>query len=107
MTALPVPRPEDVYDAETLAGFRAAGYWRDETLSTSVENHLLAHPGVAAAVVVAALPTTMTGKVQKFLLRDQARALAAQPPKRRRYGSTMKDCIMSLSSCSTMWQWYT
>ena len=25
MTALPVPRPEDVYDAETLAGFRAAG----------------------------------------------------------------------------------
>ena len=29
MTALPVPRPEDVYDAETVAGFRAAGYWRD------------------------------------------------------------------------------
>jgi acyl-coenzyme A synthetase/AMP-(fatty) acid ligase len=26
-----------------------------------------------------ALPTTMTGKVQKFLLRDQARALADQP----------------------------
>jgi len=25
---------------------------------------------------VDALPTTMTGKVQKFLLRDQARALA-------------------------------
>ena len=37
MTALPVPRPEDVYDAETLAGFRAAGYWRDETLSASVD----------------------------------------------------------------------
>ena len=46
-----------------------------------------------------ALPTTMTGKVQKFLLPGQ--------PRRRRYGSTMKDCIMSLSSCSTMWQWYT
>ena len=26
--------------------------------------------------VIDALPTTMTGKVQKFLLRDQARALA-------------------------------
>jgi acyl-coenzyme A synthetase/AMP-(fatty) acid ligase len=26
--------------------------------------------------VVDALPTTMTGKVQKFLLRDQARALS-------------------------------
>ena len=37
MTALPVPRPEDVYDAETLAGFRAAGYWRDETLSAAVD----------------------------------------------------------------------
>ena len=37
MTALPVPRPEDVYDAETVAGFRAAGYWRDETLSASVD----------------------------------------------------------------------
>lgn len=226
MTALRAPRPQDVYDAETVAGFRAAGYWRDETLSASVdrlagqdrvlltdgysaltgaqlreqayrlaaalrwlgveagdrvqvqlpnwnefvvvyvalarigavlvptmpiyrhdevtgrikdmiirggvnisaaevENHLLAHPRVAAAAVVAvpdhrlgekacafvvargqpptlaeladflrlerriapqklpemlqvidALPTTMTGKVQKFLLRDQARALA-------------------------------
>jgi len=37
MTALPVPRPEDVYDAETVAGFRAAGYWRDETLSALVD----------------------------------------------------------------------
>ena len=37
MTALPVARPEDVYDAETVAGFRAAGYWRDETLSASVD----------------------------------------------------------------------
>ena len=37
MTALPVPRPRDVYDAETMAGFRAAGYWRDETLSAVVD----------------------------------------------------------------------
>ena len=29
--------------------------------------------------VVDALPTTMTGKVQKFLLRDQARSLADRP----------------------------
>jgi len=29
--------------------------------------------------VVDALPTTMTGKVQKFLLREAARALADQP----------------------------
>jgi cyclohexanecarboxylate-CoA ligase len=28
--------------------------------------------------IVDTLPTTMTGKVQKFLLRDQARALAGQ-----------------------------
>ena len=95
--------------------------------AAEVENHLLAHPNVAAAAVVAApdrrlgekacafivargdppsleeltgflrtqrriapqklpemlqivdsLPTTMTGKVQKFLLRDRARALAEQ-----------------------------
>ena len=37
MTAYLAPRPEDVYDAETVAGFRAAGYWRDETLSASVD----------------------------------------------------------------------
>ena len=95
--------------------------------AAEVENHLLAHPAVAAAAVVAApdrrlgekacafivargeppglaeltsflrterriapqklpemlqvvdaLPTTMTGKVQKFLLRDRARALTEQ-----------------------------
>ena len=95
--------------------------------AAEVENHLLAHPNVAAAAVVAApdrrlgekacafivargeppslaeltsflrserriapqklpemlevvaaLPTTMTGKVQKFLLRDRARALTEQ-----------------------------
>ncbi len=75
--------------------------------AAEVENHLLAHPRVAAAAVVAApdrrlgekacrerriapqklpemlqvvdaLPTTMTGKVQKFL-RDRARARADQP----------------------------
>jgi cyclohexanecarboxylate-CoA ligase/acyl-CoA synthetase len=95
--------------------------------AAEVENHLLAHPRIAAAAVVAApdkrlgekacafvvargepptlaeltdflrlerriapqklpemlqvvdtLPTTMTGKVQKFLLRDQARALVDQ-----------------------------
>jgi cyclohexanecarboxylate-CoA ligase/acyl-CoA synthetase len=97
--------------------------------AAEVENHLLAHPNVAAAAVVAApdrrlgekacafivargeppslaeltgflrtqrriapqklpemlevvesLPTTMTGKVQKFLLRDRARALVEQQP---------------------------
>ncbi len=37
MTAYLAPRPEDVYDAETVTGFRAAGYWRDETLSASVD----------------------------------------------------------------------
>ncbi len=37
MTALPAPQPEDVYDAEIVAGFRTAGYWRDETLSVSVD----------------------------------------------------------------------
>ncbi len=37
MTEYPVPRPEDVYDAETRAGFRAAGYWRDDTLSACVD----------------------------------------------------------------------
>ena len=37
MTAPPASRPEDVYDAEIMAGFRAAGYWRDETLSASVD----------------------------------------------------------------------
>ncbi len=31
--------------------------------------------------IVDALPTTMTGKVQEFLLRDQARALADQLPR--------------------------
>ena len=98
--------------------------------AAEVENHLLAHPRVAAAAVVAApdrrlgekacafvvargepptlaelteflrrerriapqklpemlqvvdaLPTTMTGKVQKFLLRKAARALAGQLPR--------------------------
>jgi cyclohexanecarboxylate-CoA ligase/acyl-CoA synthetase len=147
MTALPVPRPEDVYDAETVAGFRAAGYWRDETLSASVDrlagqDQVLLTDGygaltgtqlrkqayrLAAALrwlgveagdrvqvqlpnwnefvvvyvalarigavlvptmpiyrlpemlqVVDALPTTMTGKVQKFLLREAAQALAHQ-----------------------------
>jgi len=38
MTALhPAPRPEDVYDGRIIAGFRSAGYWRDETLSASVD----------------------------------------------------------------------
>jgi len=37
LTAYLAPRPEDVYDAETVACFRAAGYWRDETLSASVD----------------------------------------------------------------------
>jgi acyl-CoA synthetase (AMP-forming)/AMP-acid ligase II len=30
--------------------------------------------------VVGTLPTTMTGKVQKFVLREQARALVDQQP---------------------------
>ena len=38
MTAHPAAvRPEDMYDAVTIAGFRAAGYWRDDTLSGSVD----------------------------------------------------------------------
>ena len=37
MTTYPAPRPEDVYDPATIAGFRAAGFWRDEVLSASVD----------------------------------------------------------------------
>lgn len=31
------PRPEDRYDAATIAGFRAQGYWRDDVLSERVD----------------------------------------------------------------------
>jgi len=76
MTALPVPRPEDVYDAETVAGFRAAGYWRDETLSASVDR-------LAGQDQV--LLTDGYGALTGAQLREQAyrlaaaRALADQP----------------------------
>jgi non-ribosomal peptide synthetase component E (peptide arylation enzyme) len=68
MTALPVPRPEDVYDAETLAGFRAAGYWRDETLSAAVDR-LAGQDRV--------LLTDGYGAVTGWQLREQAYRLAA------------------------------
>src|SRR3984893_18583957 len=68
MTALPVPRPEDVYDAETVAGFRAAGYWRDETLSASVDR-LAGQDRV--------LLTDGYGALTGALLREQAYRLAS------------------------------
>ena len=44
MTADQALRPEDVYDAATIAGFRSAGYWRDDTLSASVDRLAAGQP---------------------------------------------------------------
>jgi len=68
MTAYPVPRPEDVYDAETVAGFRSAGYWRDDTLSASVDR---------LAEQDRVLLTDGYGALTAAQLREQAYRLAA------------------------------
>ncbi|HEY3735477.1 MAG TPA: AMP-binding protein [Streptosporangiaceae bacterium] len=129
-----VSRSGDLGCADEAGYLRVTGRIKDMIIrggvnisAAEIENHLLAHPGVAAVAVVAApdtrlgekacafivargeppslddltgflrtqrriapqkmpemlqvvdsLPMTMTGKVQKFLLRDRARALAEQ-----------------------------
>jgi acyl-CoA synthetase (AMP-forming)/AMP-acid ligase II len=63
-------RPEDVYDAATIAGFRSAGYWRDDTLSASVDRLAAEQPDrVLLTDGYAALTTAQ--------LRDRAYRLAA------------------------------
>jgi cyclohexanecarboxylate-CoA ligase/acyl-CoA synthetase len=39
------PRPEDVYDAATVARFRSSRYWRDETLSSYIDRWAAERPG--------------------------------------------------------------
>ena len=131
-----VSRSGDLGRVDEAGYLRVTGRLKDMIIrggvnisAAEVENHLLAHPKVAAAAVVAApdrrlgekacafivargeppslaeltgflrtqrriapqklpemlqvvesLPTTMSGKVQKFLLRDRARALGEQQP---------------------------
>jgi acyl-CoA synthetase (AMP-forming)/AMP-acid ligase II len=131
-----VSRSGDLGRVDEAGYLRVTGRLKDMIIrggvnisAAEVENHLLAHPKVAAAAVVAApdqrlgekacafivargeppslaeltgflrtqrriapqklpemlqvvesLPTTMSGKVQKFLLRDRARALVEQQP---------------------------
>jgi cyclohexanecarboxylate-CoA ligase/acyl-CoA synthetase len=70
MTADQALRPEDVYDAATIAGFRSAGYWRDDTLSASVDRLAAGQPDrVLLTDGYAALTTAQ--------LRDRAYRLAA------------------------------
>ena len=136
MDAGGVSRSGDLGRVDEAGYLRVTGRLKDMIIrggvnisAAEVENHLLAHPKVAAAAVVAApdrrlgekacafivargeppslaeltgflrtqrriapqklpemlqvvesLPTTMSGKVQKFLLRDRARALVEQQP---------------------------
>ena len=69
MTASLAPRPEDVYDAATIAGFRAAGYWRDDSLSACVDR-------LAAEQPDRVLVTDGYGALTTTELREQAYRLA-------------------------------
>jgi len=69
MTADQALRPEDVYDAATIAGFRSAGYWRDDTLSASVDR-------LAAEQPDRVLVTDGYGALTTTELREQAYRLA-------------------------------
>jgi acyl-CoA synthetase (AMP-forming)/AMP-acid ligase II len=69
MTASVAPRPENVYDAATIAGFRAAGYWRDDSLSACVDQ-------LAALQPDRILVTDGYGALTTAELREQAYRLA-------------------------------
>src|SRR3984957_21282020 len=69
MTASLAPRPEDVYDAATIAGFRAAGYWRDDSLSACIDQ-------LAAGQPDRVLVTDGYGALTTTELREQAYRLA-------------------------------
>jgi acyl-CoA synthetase (AMP-forming)/AMP-acid ligase II len=70
MTTSLALRPEDVYDAATIAGFRAAGYWRDDSLSACVDRLAAGQPDrILVTDGYTALTTTQ--------LRDQAYRLGA------------------------------
>jgi acyl-CoA synthetase (AMP-forming)/AMP-acid ligase II len=70
MTAQLAARPEDVYDEATIAGFRAAGYWRDEILSGAVDR-------LAARQPDRVLVTDGYGALTAAGLRGQAYRFAA------------------------------
>ncbi len=61
--------PQDVYDEATIAGFRAAGYWRDEKLSVAVDRLAVEQPGRI-------LSTDGYGALTAAELREQAYRLA-------------------------------
>jgi acyl-CoA synthetase (AMP-forming)/AMP-acid ligase II len=44
MTIPAAPRPDDVYDSATIAAFRSAGHWRDETLTDALDRLAAAQP---------------------------------------------------------------
>jgi acyl-CoA synthetase (AMP-forming)/AMP-acid ligase II len=61
--------PQDVYDEATIAGFRSAGYWRDEKLSVAVDR-------LAAGQPQRVLSTDGYGALTAAELREQAYRLA-------------------------------
>jgi acyl-CoA synthetase (AMP-forming)/AMP-acid ligase II len=44
MAMLAAPRPEDVYDSDTITAFRSAGHWRDEVLSATLDRLAASQP---------------------------------------------------------------
>lgn len=66
----PVPSPQDQYDAATIAGFRAAGYWHDDVLAACVDRRAAEDP---SGVVV----TDGYGALTAAELRGSAYRLAA------------------------------
>src|SRR3984885_12193987 len=44
MAMLAAPRPDDVYDSDTIAAFRSAGHWRDEVLSATLDRFAADEP---------------------------------------------------------------
>jgi len=44
MAMLAAPRPDDVYDSDTIAAFRSAGHWRDGVLSATLDRLAVDQP---------------------------------------------------------------
>ena len=87
--------PETVHAATVAEAAAAAGVDFGGALTAALNGDQITRDGqtpLAAGDTVSSCPPTRAAEHD---------GSAAQR------GSTMKDCIMSLSSCSTMWQWYT
>ncbi|MDQ3828978.1 MAG: hypothetical protein M3361_06655, partial [Candidatus Tectomicrobia bacterium] len=81
LSAAVVARPDDKW-GETPCAFLELKDGATATEKEIIEfcrSHL-AHFKAPKMVVFGPLPKTSTGKIQKFILRDQARALASQTP---------------------------